>query len=61
VESVRIVVIFVPLKVTKAPELKLVPFTINWKSAPPWAVWLGLSAVIVGVVPEVAGILECDP
>jgi hypothetical protein len=49
-----VVVICVPLKVTNAPEPKLLPSTFNGKAGPPAVALGGLKLAIVGTVPGVA-------
>jgi hypothetical protein len=61
VELVHVVDIFVLLKVTKAPELNFAPVTMRLNAGPPAVALLGESCEIVGVVPEVAGMVEWEP
>jgi len=59
-----VVVIFdaVPfmVMVINALLLKLVPFTTNGKVAVPWFTLSGFKALMTGVVPGVAGVMECE-
>ena len=43
-----VVVRFVPFHLTTEPEMKLVPFTVRVKAAPPAVAELGLRLVVVG-------------
>jgi hypothetical protein len=60
VELVHIVVIAVPLKLTTALLLKLVPSTSSENCELPAAVLGGTSCAIVGVVPGVGGVVGLD-
>jgi hypothetical protein len=40
--------------------LKLAPFTVSINAAAPWVALAGFSAWMVGIVPAVAGMVECE-
>ena len=48
VEEPYVVVRFVPFHLTTEPEMKLVPFTVRVKPAPPAVADVGLRLVVVG-------------
>jgi hypothetical protein len=49
VEETYVVVRFVPFHLTTELEIKLVPFTVRVKAAPPAVAELGLRFVVVGM------------
>ena len=53
VEETNVVVSAAPFQFTIVPETKLLPFTVSVNCGPPAAVQVGLSELIVGVVPIV--------
>ena len=52
------VVMAAPLKLTTALLPKFAPFTVNTKATLPWLALLGISELIVGVVPAIGGVVE---
>ena len=53
VEETNVVTSGLPFQFTVVPETKLLPFTVSVNCGPPAAVQVGLSELIVGVVPIV--------